>query len=179
MRGGAFSPGQTGRPGQLNLGDRQCQKQLDFPGQQGNSCHAARLSGGKRQRWRPQGELEAPVAPEDRGPVKTGRSCRSGGSGSLTSDLASRSMTPRNPLLPRPSITAPDTSHHSRAGPCWPISPGASLALSLPPVPAHPLDARGGGHRSWGDSSPACFLVWAPSLPPTQGQGSGQPFVLP
>lgn len=37
-------------------------EQLDSPGQQGNSCLAARLRGGKRQRWCLQGELEPPAA---------------------------------------------------------------------------------------------------------------------
>lgn len=77
-------------------------EQLDFPGQQGNSCLVARLWGGKRQRWRLQGELEPPVAPEDRGPVKTGHSCRSG---SLTPDLS----LPDNDS---PELTSPKAIPH-------------------------------------------------------------------
>lgn len=178
MHGGAFSPGQTGRPGQLSPGDRQCQKQLDFPGQQGNSCPAARLSGGKRQRRRPQGELEPPEAPEDQGPAKTGRSCRSG---SLTLDLAL-------PEHDSPEPTSPKAVHHRPRH--EPSLMGQALLAHLPrgipgslspSGPCPPPSTPGGAAvtEARGDSSPACFSVWAPSLLPTPGQGSGQPFVLP
>lgn len=131
MHGGAFSPGQTGRPGQLNPGDRQCQKQLDFPGQQGNSCPAARLSGGKRQRWRPQGELEPPEAPEDQGPAKTGRSCRSG---SLTLDLA----LPEHDF---PEPTSPNAVHHRPRH--EPSLMGQALLAHLPRGIPGPLSPSG------------------------------------
>ena len=162
VRGGAFSPGQTGRPGQLNPGDRQCQKQLDFPGQQGNSCPAARLSGGKRQRWCPQGELEPPEAPEDRGPAKTGRSCWSG---SLTLDLTL-------PEHDSPEPTSPKAVHHRPRHEPSLTSPGASLVLSLPLVPAHPPQLQvGGGHRSQGGQQPS-LLLSVGSLPsPYPGPG--------
>ena len=63
-------------------------------------------------------------------------------------------------------------SHHSRAEPCWPTSPGASLALSLPPVPAQPPRLQGGGgHRSQGGQQPSLFLSMGSLPSPHPGPG--------
>lgn len=105
--------------------------------------------GRKRQRWCPQGEPEPPAAPEEHGPVKTGRSCWSG---SLTLDLALPDNDSPELTSPGPSITAPDTSHHSLLLPDQEQAPWSSPAVPTPvwghrikgipgtpsAVPAHP-----------------------------------------
>lgn len=110
--------------------------------------------GRKRQRWCPQGELQPPVAPKERGAIKTGRSCWSG---SLTPGLAlpdndSPRLTSPKASRPSPSMSAPDTSHHSLLLPDheqapWPspadpppgwghgLQKNDALFLSVPPHP--------------------------------------------